>query len=272
VRADRPPAPVLLSWAYAGYAALAAAVLLPAGGFAAAAATVTAALGVGHLLAGVLARRAEPGPGLRRAWIAAEALLVPVQFGLSVASSLVLVGMALSAALLAALRPRFGRLRPTRRKVAVTLHVGLSVGWLGVATCMLALSVAGLVAADAGARRRTYQVMHVLDLTVVVPLVLLSVASGLVVSLWGRWGLVRHWWVLAKLGISLAIPLGGGSVSDTWITELAEAPGGDAAVPLVLLMAAFCAGLWTATALSVFKPWGRTPWAQRRPARVTAPA
>jgi hypothetical protein len=234
---------------------------------------VTAVSCAGHLAAGGLVwRRGSPPPAWRRWWIAAEAVLVPAQFVLSIASDLILLGLALSIALLAALRPACPRLRPAGRKLAVTVHVGLSVGWLGVSLVMLALSVAGLVADDSGARHRTYQIMDLLDVVVVIPLVLVSIVSGLVVSLGGKFGLARHWWVLAKLAISLVIPFCGGALSHIWIEELVEINAvpngaGGPGVALATLMAAFCTGLWTATALSVYKPWGRTPWASaRRPA------
>ena len=267
----RPPLLAGLALLHAAYAA--ATVPLLAGSdqaLAGPALGVTAVTGAAHLVAGVLVwRLGSPPPAWRRWWVAAEAVLVPAQFVLSVASDLVLLGLVISIALLAALRPVFPRLRPAGRKLAVTLHVGLSVGWLGVSLVMLALGIAGLVADDGGARHRTYQIMDLLDVVVVIPLVLLSIASGLVVSLGGKFGLTRHWWVLAKLAISLVIPFCGGALSHVWIEQLVEinaAPGGSGGpdVALAALMAAFCASLWTATALSVYKPWGRTPWAAAR--------
>ena len=152
----RPPLLAGLSLLHAAYAA--AAVPLLAGSdhaLAGPALGVTAVTGAGHPAAGGLVwRRGSPPPAWRRWWVAAEAVLVPAQFVLSVASDLVLLGLVLSIALLAALRPAFPRLRPAGRKLAVTLHVGLSVGWLGVSLVMLTLSVAGLVVDDADARHR----------------------------------------------------------------------------------------------------------------------
>jgi hypothetical protein len=259
---------------YAGYAAVALPVLLTAGGaFGAVGAGVTAVAGVGHLAAA--ARYGSGHRGLRATLIATEAVLVPVQFGLSIPSDLPLAGLALSAIILGLLRPRFPRLAPAARKVVLTLHVGSSVGWLGASLCMVVLSATGLLARDATLRHNAYVFMHVFDLTVVIPLVVLALGSGRVVSLGTLWGLVQHWWVLAKFMLALAVPLVAG-FSDFWIQDsiagTAADPGADLAGidhRLTALMVLFCVVLWTTTVLSVFKPWGRTPWNQRRPERRT---
>jgi len=33
---------------------------------------------------------------------------------------------------------------------------------------------------------------------------------------------------------------------------------------LAVCIGVFCAALWTATILSIYKPWGRTPWGERQ--------
>ncbi len=226
--------------------------------------TLTAA--VASLLAAV--RRS------RRPAIALHAVLVPVQFVLSVPSNVPLAGLLLSAAVLVAARPHFPQLRRSIRRLLLTIHVGTSVSWLGLATAMTALAVIGLVTGDAALRHAVYQIMHLFDLTIVIPVVALAITSGLLVSLGTPWGLIRHWWVLNKFTLSVAIPMVAG-VQHLWIADLiargaadpGAAPGG-LGVRLLWCFLAYDVTLWTATALSVHKPGGRTPWS-RRPAPAT---
>jgi hypothetical protein len=96
---------------------------------------------------------------------------------------------------------------PSRlRKVALTAHLASSVGWLGAAACFLALAVVGLASKDAQTARVTSLVLAPAAWSVLVPLSLGSLLTGLVLSLGTTWGLVRHDWVLIKLLITEARP------------------------------------------------------------------
>ena len=70
---------------------------------------------------------------------------------------------------------------------------------------MVVLSVTGLVTDDAALREHAYAFMHIFDLAIVIPLVLLSIITGLVVSMGTHWGLVKNWWVLAKFVGALGV-------------------------------------------------------------------
>ncbi|GAA2625729.1 hypothetical protein SMC26_19300 [Actinomadura fulvescens] len=230
-----------------------------------AAAVILAALGIAGL--GAAASRRHR-PAARRLLIAGHCVLIPVQFALVViaGTGLLFVGLGLSAALVTTMAPTFRQLRPTPRKVWLTLHVGFSVSWLGASTAMLVLSLVGATTADPALRRHAYAFMHVLDLAMVIPLVLLSIVTGVVVSLGGKWGLVKHWWVLLKLAISLFIVAVAAAWENFLVRDLADTTAADAAGRdwrLAACMAGFTGLLWTATALSVLKPWGRTPRGRR---------
>jgi hypothetical protein len=163
----------------------------------------------------------------------------------------------------------FPKLSPTLRKLFLTLHVGFSVSWLGVSGAMLVLSLVGLLTADVELRHAAYALMHIFDLALVIPLVLLSISSGLIVALGTPWGLFQYWWVVSKLLISLGI-VGFASVQENfWVRGLAEqtaqnrsAELGSVALYLVVCMGVFLAALWVATILSIYKPWGRTRWGE----------
>ena len=244
---------------YAGYTVPASVVLWFGGTFA----RVSAAC---VLIAGIVSLLLALGRA-RRPALVVHLALVPVQFVLSVPSNVPLLGMAASVAVLVAAKPGFPRLRPRARKLMLTLHIGLSVTWLGLATAMTALAVTGLATADAQLRHAAYRIMHIFDLVLVIPVVVLAIGTGLVVSLCTQWGLTNHWWVLTKFVLSSMIPAVAG-FQHLWIagliarTSAAAAPGGLG----VLLLGCFLlydVTLWTATALSVYKPGGRTPWSRR---------
>lgn len=88
---------------------------------------------------------------------------------------------------------------PGGRKLALTVHVTTSVGWLGAVAAFLALAIAGLTSRDAQTVRAAYLAMALTTRCVIVPLSLAALVSGVVQSLGTSWGLVRHYWVLIKL-------------------------------------------------------------------------
>lgn len=81
----------------------------------------------------------------------------------------------------------------------LTVHVATTVGWLGAAAAFLALTIAGLTSQDARMVRATYLVAEPITSYALVPLSLASLLTGLVQSLGTPWGLVRHYWVVFKL-------------------------------------------------------------------------
>lgn len=91
--------------------------------------------------------------------------------------------MLLSVMILVGLKPQFPRLSPRARKVWLTLHVGISVGWLGLGLAMTTLAFTGLLAETHAVRHGAYELMHIFDLTIVIPSVLLSIITGLGVGL-----------------------------------------------------------------------------------------
>lgn len=92
---------------------------------------------------------------------------------------------------------------PGARKLALTLHVLASVGWLGSVAAFLALAIAGLTKADAQIVRGCYVAMEETTRYVIVPLCFASLLTGLVSSLGTTWGLFRHYWVVIKLTLTV---------------------------------------------------------------------
>jgi len=89
------------------------------------------------------------------------------------------------------------------RKGALVTHVVSSVGWLGAVAAFLILAIAGVVVDDPAVVRSMYVAMEVLGVAALVPLSLASFFSGLLQSLGTSWGLVRHYWVIVKLAMTV---------------------------------------------------------------------
>lgn len=266
----------LALYAQAAVALLCAALLLGRGPVITAFAVAGGAAALGNVLLAVLLPRHPTR--VRLVALSVSWPMIPMFVAFSVPAPPALLGLASSAAVLVFLRPRFGLLRPRTRKLWLTLHVGFSVGWLGAAMAMLVLAIVGASTSDLDLRHYAYEIMHVFDLAIVIPLVLLSLITGLVVSLGTKWGLVRHWWVLVKFAIALSIPLFAAVQESLWVREAVASTRADRSVNLdgtdVRLWVCFIVCsllLWAATALSSYKPWGSTRWLSARsqpPARA----
>lgn len=163
---------------------------------------------------------------------------------------------------------------PRLSKFALTIHITCSVGWLGSVAAFLVLSIAGLTCQNAEVVRGTYLSMNLIGLYIIVPLSLAALATGLIQSLGSEWGLFRHYWVLAKLTLTVAAT--GllmlhqfGAVEVAARRVLAVAPGtlpeiGRLGKELVSKAALAVLTLLVITTLSMFKPWGLTQYGLRK--------
>ncbi|OAH10456.1 hypothetical protein [Streptomyces jeddahensis] len=161
---------------------------------------------------------------------------------------------------------------PGVRKLALTAHVASSVGWLGSVAAFLALAVAGLTSGqDAQRARGAYLAMELTGWYVIVPLAFASLLTGLIQSLGTTWGLIRHYWVLAKLVLTVLATLllllhmqVAGHVADEAVTtDLSGADLGGLRIQLVADARAALLVLLVATGLSVYKPRGMTRYGWR---------
>ena len=166
---------------------------------------------------------------------------------------------------------------PRLRKFALTAHITFSVGWLGAIVPYLALAIAGLTSRDAQMTRAAYLSMEWIGWFVIVPLSFAALLTGLIQSLGTPWGLLRHWWILAKLVLTTGatfILLKHMQAVSRMSQAAAEATLADAdfrvlRVQLVVHAAGGLLVLLTVTALSVFKPWGMTAYGRREVSQVT---
>lgn len=161
---------------------------------------------------------------------------------------------------------------PRLRKLVLTAHVMLSVGSLGAVAVFLLLAITGLTSQDAQLVRGAYIANGLIAWYIILPLILASLVIGIAQSLTTPWGLLRHYWVLAKLLITIAtiavlllqmdgITYIAGAAAETPLSstdllELRRSQRFHAAGGLVVL-----SGL---VALSIYKPRGMTRYGWRK--------
>lgn len=124
---------------------------------------------------------------------------------------------------------------PRTGRVAVTaVHIVTSLGWLALVTVVVAYPGTQI---NAG---------------LLVPTVAVAIATGLVLALGTPYGLLRYWWILAKLTASVALAVAGSAALAGWLPAVLVLPGRCTAL-VVLSVLVF---------LSVAKPRARTPWSR----------
>lgn len=94
-------------------------------------------------------------------------------------------------------------MNPRLRKLALTLHVTSSVGWIGAVAAYMALDVAAATSQDAQTLRAAYLAMGLTAWYVIVPAGFASLFTGLLMSLGTKWGVFRHYWVLISLLLTI---------------------------------------------------------------------
>lgn len=89
------------------------------------------------------------------------------------------------------------------RLFAVTAHVTTSVGWRGAVACFLALAVVGLTSPQPLEVQAAYVLMELICWMIIVSLSLLSPPTGIAQSPWTPRGMLKHYWVVVKLVVTL---------------------------------------------------------------------
>ncbi|MGH2356056.1 MAG: hypothetical protein ACRDJN_30990, partial [Chloroflexota bacterium] len=159
-------------------------------------------------------------------------------------------------------------------KLLLTMHIMVSVGWLGVVFAKVTLGLAAITTSAPNVAAALYVATESLNVAFP-PLAIGTLVTGVLLSLGTRWGLFQHYWVATKLALTVgvittAVQLGGR------LQEAISAPSepavdggtilGIAAAPVALLLSLSVAHLLmlgAAAVVSVYKPWGKT-WFGRR--------
>ena len=168
---------------------------------------------------------------------------------------------------------RFPRLSRKGRKALLLFHVLSSVSWIGVDLAMGVLAYRGLATDDPAELAVIYRALEMFCVPLLLTLGLLSLGSGIWLGLGTRFGLVRYWWVLVKLAISLVLlTLVLVALRPTLLEGAAQATVVDASLPerltdvsrnMLFTPVVSTTMLAFVTWLAVYKPWGVTPRGRR---------
>ena len=161
--------------------------------------------------------------------------------------------------------------RPQVRRLVLLWHVATSVGFLGAVVAFLVLAISGLLSPDGLQIRAAYIAMEMLTWACIVPLSLLSLATGVAISLLTPWGLFRHHWFVIKLAITVVATLL--LIHTQPVGHMAQVAADDpllgpkdmsgARLQLVVASGAAVVALLTTTVLSIYKPSGLTRYGWR---------
>lgn len=157
---------------------------------------------------------------------------------------------------------------PSVRKAWLTVHLAVSVGWVGAVVAYLVLGITATMATDAGTIRAAWIGMELVGWYAIVPMAIASLATGVVMGLGTPWGLIRHYWVVFSLVLTVfalvVLVLHMPTVSQTAEIARHAGPatlrglGGD-----LFHAGAGLAVLLGITVLNVVKPQGRTGYGNR---------
>lgn len=156
---------------------------------------------------------------------------------------------------------------PAIRRLSLTVHLTFSVGWLGAVAAFLALAIVGVTSPNDQLVRGAYLATWSITWYVIIPMCIAALLTGIVQSLGTPWGLFRHYWVVAKLGLTVVatalLLLHTGPIAEVAGfaagSTLAYADPRPIRLQLIGDAAAALFVLFLTTVLSVYKPWGPTP-------------
>ncbi len=157
------------------------------------------------------------------------------------------------------------------RKGVLVVHIVSAGVWIGIDVVMAVFIFTALLTADDTTKALCYQALELFAVWPLLTTGLVCLASGVVLGLGTKYGLMRYWWVTIKLVLNIVLTALVLVALRPEVIEAAEqgrrfAAGEPASLvvgnrifppivsPIALLIAAV---------LAVFKPWGRI---RKRPA------
>lgn len=123
-------------------------------------------------------------------------------------------------------RPRRTRSRaahvtlgPIARKTLLTVHIAVSVGWMGAAAAYVALNLPSLTGAEEQAVRAAHLMMPVVAVYALMPLAMATLLTGVALSLGTKRGLLQHYWVAVSLVVTCSAQPCWPSICRRWKTS-----------------------------------------------------
>lgn len=160
----------------------------------------------------------------------------------------------------------------TMRKTILVVHIVSAGAWIGIDVVVGVLVVTGFFTSDPSIQGLAYQALGTFVVAPMLTSGLISLATGLLLGLGTRYGLLRYWWVVVKLVINVVLCVLIVFALEPGMAEVVEhgrilASGGESPLDISNLFFPPAVSLTTlsvATILAVFKPWGRMGSSRRR--------
>jgi hypothetical protein len=96
------------------------------------------------------------------------------------------------------------RLAPPWRKVLLSVHITSTVGALGADVTILALGLSGLTGSNPAT---VYPAMGLIGGSILAPLAVASLVTGIVLARLSVWGVFTYWWVVIKLATTTGLAI-----------------------------------------------------------------
>jgi hypothetical protein len=166
------------------------------------------------------------------------------------------------------------------RKAVLLVHIGSAGTWLGMDLTFAVLLCTAMLTDNPTTAATAYQALEMVAVYPMLTAGLLTLASGVILGLGSKYGLLRYWWVAVKLAINVlfvCLIVFALRPSVRGVSESGRLLSDDptTVVPYQDLLGPLIVGptlLVVAMVLSVFKPWGRIRRAVPNTAEVREPA
>lgn len=163
------------------------------------------------------------------------------------------------------------RLSARARKLVLLVHIAAAGAWLGLDLVLGILIVTGLTTGDATSAASAALSLAAFATWPLLAVGAVTLASGVLLGLGSKYGLVRYWWVLVKLVINVMLVTlvvvllwpGIAEVADTGRAALADDTAPELRWNMVFPPIVSSTAVVVAMTLAVFKPWGRIRRAAR---------
>jgi len=151
------------------------------------------------------------------------------------------------------------------RKGVLVVHIVSAGAWIGMDVVMGVLVFTSLFADDDNVKALCYRALELFAIWPLLTTGLVCLASGVVLGLGTKWGLLRYWWVAIKLALNVILVVLVTFALRPGVVEMAEQgrrfmagePASLAVGDLIFPPIVSTGALLVATVLAVFKPWGR---------------
>jgi hypothetical protein len=156
------------------------------------------------------------------------------------------------------------------RKVVLTVHVLAGVGWIGAACAYLSLTVASVTSESDDTVRAAFIAMELVYFALI-PLAATALVTGVAQALGTHWGLLRHYWIVAKLlltAVAFVVMVNNLGAVSSHADHVRHAPRADlpagAATHGLEHAGAGVATLLVVATLGLYKPRGLTRYGRRK--------